>query len=94
MMELLKQLQKKNKFFLFLLIFFFTSNNTLAKIFSKNLELNGSFTQGGLLFGKTNFPGFYVTQTTMHACDFQPIGLNIVPAGSERATALVMAKRK
>ena len=55
MMELLKQLQKKNKFFLFLLIFFFTSNSTLAKIFSKNLELNGSFTQGGLLFGKTNF---------------------------------------
>ena len=55
MMELLKQLQKKNNFFLFLLIFFFTSNSTLAKIFSKNLELNGSFTQGGLLFGKTNF---------------------------------------
>ena len=54
MMELLKQLQKKNNFFLFLLIFFLTSNTPLAKIFSENLELNGSFTQGGLLFGKTN----------------------------------------
>ena len=53
-MELLKQLQKKNNFFLFLLIFFLTSNTPLAKIFSENLELNGSFTQGGLLFGKTN----------------------------------------
>ena len=53
-MELLKQLQKKNNFFLFLLIFFLTSNTSLAKIFSENLELNGSFTQGGLLFGKTN----------------------------------------
>ena len=52
-MELLKQLQK-NSFFLFFLIFFFASYNSLAKIFSNNLELNGSFTQGGLLFGKTN----------------------------------------
>ncbi|MBK47718.1 MAG: peptidase [Pelagibacteraceae bacterium] len=52
-MELLKQLQK-NSFFLFFLIFFFASDNSLAKIFSNNLELNGSFTQGGLLFGKTN----------------------------------------
>ena len=54
MMELLKQLQKKNKIFLFLFIFFLNFNTTSAKIFSKNLELNGSFTQGGLLFGKTN----------------------------------------
>ena len=54
MMGLLKQSQKKNNFFLFLLIFFFITNISSAKIFSNNLELNGSFTQGGLLFGKTN----------------------------------------
>ena len=53
MMELFKQLQKKNNFFLFLLIFFLTFDSSSAKIFSNNLELNGSFIQGGLLFGKT-----------------------------------------
>ena len=59
MMEVLKQFQKKNNnflkvFFLFSLIFFCTLQSSLAKIFSNFLELNGSFTQGGLLFGKTN----------------------------------------
>ena len=54
MMGLSKQLQKKNNFFLSIFIFFFISNISLAKVFSSNLELNGSFTQGGLLFGKTN----------------------------------------
>ena len=54
MMGLSKQLQKKNNFFLSIFIFFFISNISLAKVFSNNLELNGSFTQGGLLFGKTN----------------------------------------
>ena len=58
-MEVLKQFQKKNNnflkvFFLFSLIFFCTLQSSLAKIFSNFLELNGSFTQGGLLFGKTN----------------------------------------
>ena len=53
-MELLKQLQKKNNFFLFFIIFFLIFDTSLAKTFSDNLELNGSFTQGGLLFGKTN----------------------------------------
>ena len=59
MMEVLKQLQKKNKnflknFFLVLFIFFCTLQVSLAKVFSNLLELNGSFTQGGLLFGKTS----------------------------------------
>ncbi len=53
MMELFKQSQKKNSFFLFLFFLFFTFNTSLAKVFSDNLELNGHFTQGGLLFGKT-----------------------------------------
>ena len=58
-MEVLKQFQKKNNnflkvFFLFSLIFFCTLQSSLAKVFSDFLELNGSFTQGGLLFGKTN----------------------------------------
>ena len=54
MMELFKQFQKKkNNFFkiLFLFIFFFNSQNSFAKVFSDLLEINGSFTQGGLLFG-------------------------------------------
>ena len=58
MMEVLKQFQKKKnnflKVFLFLFIFFCTLQSSLAKVFSNFLELNGSFTQGGLLFGKTN----------------------------------------
>ena len=59
-MELFKQFQKKNNnffkiLFLFLFIFFCNSQNSFAKIFSDLLELNGSFTQGGLLFGKTNY---------------------------------------
>ena len=58
-MEVLKQFQKKNNnflkvFFLFLLIFFCTLQISLAKVFSDFLEINGSFAQGGLLFGKTN----------------------------------------
>ena len=58
-MEVLKQFQKKNKnflknFFLVLFIFFCTLQVSLAKVFSNLLELNGSFTQGGLLFGKTS----------------------------------------
>ena len=58
-MEVLKQFQKKNNkflkiFFLFSFIFFCTLQSSLAKVFSNFLELNGSFTQGGLLFGKTN----------------------------------------
>ena len=60
MMELLKQFQKKrNNFlkilFLFLFIFFYSTQKSFAKVFSDLLELNGSFTQGGLLFGKTNY---------------------------------------
>ena len=60
MMELFKQFQKKNNnffkiLFLFIFIFFCNSQNSFAKIFSDLLELNGSFTQGGLLFGKTNY---------------------------------------
>ncbi len=55
MMELLKQLQRKNNIFLFFLFFFLTFNSSLAKVFSDDLELNGSFTQGGILFGKTNY---------------------------------------
>jgi len=58
MMEALKQFQKKNNFlkvfFLFSFIFFCSLQSSLAKVFSDFLELNGSFTQGGLLFGKTN----------------------------------------
>tara|TARA_B100000029_G_scaffold476009_1_gene519799 strand:+ start:14142 stop:14996 length:855 start_codon:yes stop_codon:yes gene_type:complete len=54
-MELLKQLQRKNNIFLFFLFFFLTFNSSLAKVFSDDLELNGSFTQGGILFGKTNY---------------------------------------
>ena len=59
MMEVLKQFQKKKinflkVFFLFLLIFFCTLQISLAKVFSDFLEINGSFAQGGLLFGKTN----------------------------------------
>ena len=59
MMEVLKQFQKKNNnflrvFFLFSLIFFCTLQISLAKVFSDFLEINGSFAQGGLLFGKTN----------------------------------------
>ena len=59
-MELLKQFQKKrNNFlkilFLFLFIFFYSTQKSFAKVFSDLLELNGSFTQGGLLFGKTNY---------------------------------------
>jgi len=58
-MVLLKQLQKKNNnflknFFLFSFIFFYTLQSSLAESFSDLLELNGSFAQGGLLFGKTN----------------------------------------
>ena len=58
-MEVLKQFQKKNNnflkvFFLFSLIFFCTLQISLAKVFSDFLEINGSFAQGGLLFGKTN----------------------------------------
>ena len=58
-MEILKQFQKKNNkflkiFFLFSFIFFCTLQVSLAKVFSNFLELNGNFTQGGLLFGKTN----------------------------------------
>ena len=58
-MEVLKQFQKKNNnflrvFFLFSFIFFCTLQISLAKVFSDFLEINGSFAQGGLLFGKTN----------------------------------------
>ena len=59
MMVLFKQLQKKKNnflknFFLFSFIFFCTLQSSLAESFSDLLELNGSFAQGGLLFGKTN----------------------------------------
>ena len=57
-MELFKQFQKKKNNFLkilFLFIFFCNSQNSFAKVFSDFLEINGSFTQGGLLFGKTNY---------------------------------------
>ena len=62
-MEVLKQFQKKNNnflrvFFLFSLIFFCTLQISLAKVFSDFLEINGSFAQGGLLFGKTNSKSF------------------------------------
>ena len=58
MMELLRLLLKKNNklykaFFLFFL-FFFITQNSYTKVFSDFLELNGSFTQGGILFGKTS----------------------------------------
>ena len=57
MMEILKQLQKKNNFlkiFLFLTIFFCNLESSFAKVFSELLDIKGSFTQGGLLFGKTD----------------------------------------
>tara|TARA_B100001123_G_scaffold433188_1_gene557435 strand:- start:83 stop:946 length:864 start_codon:yes stop_codon:yes gene_type:complete len=56
-MEILKQLQKKNNFlkiFLFLTIFFCNLESSFAKVFSELLDIKGSFTQGGLLFGKTD----------------------------------------
>ena len=58
MMEVLNQFQKKKnnflKVFLFLFIFFCNLKSNLAKVFSNFLELNVSFTQGGVFFGKTN----------------------------------------
>ncbi len=59
-MVLLKQFREKNNnflknLFLFFYFFFFcTLQNSLAEFYSDRLELNGSFSQGGLLFGKTN----------------------------------------
>jgi len=64
MMELLKQLQKKKIIKIILLItliFFGYKNFVYAKFFSKILTINGSFIQGGLLFGKTkpNYKVFF-----------------------------------
>ena len=57
MMELLKQLQKKRKIikviFLITFIFFNYTSFLYAKVFSKILTIEGTFIQGGLLFGKT-----------------------------------------
>ena len=56
-MELLKQLQKKRKiikvFFLITFLFFNYTSILYAKVFSETLTIEGTFTQGGLLFGKT-----------------------------------------
>ena len=57
MMELLKQLQKKRKIikviFLITFIFFNYTSFLYAKVFSRILTIEGTFIQGGLLFGKT-----------------------------------------
>ena len=57
MMELLKQLQKKKKIikviFLITFIFFNYTSFLYAKVFSRILTIEGTFIQGGLLFGKT-----------------------------------------
>ena len=55
-MGILKQLQKKNnliRIFFIILIFFSNYKISFSKVFSDNLDLKGSFIQGGLLFGKT-----------------------------------------
>ena len=55
-MEILKQLQKRNnliRIFFIILIFFSNYKISFSKVFSDNLDLKGSFIQGGLLFGKT-----------------------------------------
>ena len=56
-MELLKQLQKKKKIikviFLITFIFFNYTSFLYAKVFSRILTIEGTFIQGGLLFGKT-----------------------------------------
>ena len=50
------QYLKKNsffKYFFFLIIFFCNTQVSYAKVYSDFLDLEGSFMQGGLLFGKT-----------------------------------------